>query len=496
MRTKMLVVQTSCLPWAILFTVLAFGASPIWGGLDQSNAVYKTDTLTRFAVSQPQAAQDCTGISEFECRERIAQFFQTTFRQSNLDVQVSVTGDNNEIIAFDSAKLFGKKKNRAQAKDALLGEKIVETLCSAGFDKVIVGSAPDGAMLRKSAGSLDLTFGDEFDLKCPEVPPQKSLADSAPNGASYREGTLNSVRQKYLGKRIVIRDTTVPGRGVLVEWTLARQGDRGRFVSSPFDLLPAMYNGKEATVIAVQLDAIKLKDRGTPNALGERLSEGDIDNPYFDVVVRFADGNMAMVEGYPNTIETTFLLANARNNHEQVILANLPTVVGKTVYAVGYSRFYRLDTTRDEIVDLLRREEKRVYEFPLLQPLTIADAKYIADADIVVMKITLPDGKQLLTESEYRDVEATDGDNTFLERIIGPLLTVIPPKLTPREVQSIQQGAIFRGMTHDALDYAMGFPTKENDWGTGGKQLIYHDVVFVYVDSNGTVSDWQSQDKR
>jgi len=461
------------IPPVTLVTLLVFGASTVWGGL-----------------YQPQATQEC----DAECRARVAQFFQTTFRQDNIDVQVSVTGDNNEIIAFDSAKLFGQKENRAAGKDALLQEKVMAALCSSGFRKVIVGPSASRPM-----------YGDEFDLNCSGTPGQKFSRDSAPSSNNFREGTLNAMRQKYLGKRIVIKDATVAGRGVLLNWTVAKQDSTGHFVSSPFDHLAAMYNGKEATVIGLQLDANQLNESNVnePNAFGERLSEGDIDNPYLDVVGQFDDGTVAMVEDYPRSIVfaerfglSTFLLANAKNIHEQIISANLPTIVGKTVYAVGYSRFYRLDTTRDEIVDLVRRDQKLVYDFPLLQPLTIADAKYIADADIVVMKIRLPDGRQLLAESDYRDDESKDGDNTFLGRITRLLKTAIPPKLTPREVQSIQRGEVFRGMTRDALYYAMGFPTKENDWGRGGKQLIYHDVVFVYVDSSGSVTDWQSVDNR
>ena len=39
---------------------------------------------------------------------------------------------------------------------------------------------------------------------------------------------------------------------------------------------------------------------------------------------------------------------------------------------------------------------------------------------------------------------------------------------------------------------ALGFPTKENDWGRGGKQLIYSDTFFVYVNNDDKVEDWQS----
>jgi hypothetical protein len=54
---------------------------------------------------------------------------------------------------------------------------------------------------------------------------------------------------------------------------------------------------------------------------------------------------------------------------------------------------------------------------------------------------------------------------------------------------------VFRGMSKDALDYAIGFCEKENDWGRGGKQRIYFGgKLIVYLDNSGKVEDWQSHD--
>jgi hypothetical protein len=54
---------------------------------------------------------------------------------------------------------------------------------------------------------------------------------------------------------------------------------------------------------------------------------------------------------------------------------------------------------------------------------------------------------------------------------------------------------LFRGMSKDALDYAIGFKESENDWGRGGKQRIYFGgKLNVYLDNSGKVEDWQSLD--
>jgi hypothetical protein len=42
----------------------------------------------------------------------------------------------------------------------------------------------------------------------------------------------------------------------------------------------------------------------------------------------------------------------------------------------------------------------------------------------------------------------------------------------------------------------LGLPTKENDWGIGGKQLIYGKSLLIYVDTQGLVTDWQVLDNR
>ena len=51
-------------------------------------------------------------------------------------------------------------------------------------------------------------------------------------------------------------------------------------------------------------------------------------------------------------------------------------------------------------------------------------------------------------------------------------------------------------MKEEAVEYAMGIPDSENDWGSGGKQLIYGKSFLVYVNRQGTVVDWQSLDNQ
>jgi hypothetical protein len=47
-------------------------------------------------------------------------------------------------------------------------------------------------------------------------------------------------------------------------------------------------------------------------------------------------------------------------------------------------------------------------------------------------------------------------------------------------------------MDRGALECALGFPKKENDWGKNGLQLIYSDTFIVYLNHDGKLEDWQS----
>jgi hypothetical protein len=50
-------------------------------------------------------------------------------------------------------------------------------------------------------------------------------------------------------------------------------------------------------------------------------------------------------------------------------------------------------------------------------------------------------------------------------------------------------------MKRESVVYLLGFPDKENDWGSGGKQLIFGKSVFVYLDRSERGMDWQSLDR-
>jgi len=246
------------------------------------------------------------------------------------------------------------------------------------------------------------------------------------------------------------------------------------------------------------VNELKLREL-RPNALGEIVAEDDIVNPYFDIVVQFDDGTLAICTGYPNTISTNIELAAAASALTERMSKELPLLVGKTVYAIGYSKLYQPDTSLEELAGVGSKGVlKQLWptDVPLLEPLTILAAKYI-DSTGVVFKLKLPNGKEALSFTHQLYYVEADTERPFPERVIGTLLMEIPKKLTQKEIDAIKKGTIFKGMTKDSLDYMIGFTDKENDWGRGGKQLIYYDGrLVVYLDKDNKVEDWQSFDKK
>lgn len=300
--------------------------------------------------------------------------------------------------------------------------------------------------------------------------------------------TYGGLKRLYLNQQVVVDGATFP-EGML-EWSVASL--KGDFYSVDFlKHLPTSYKGKSATVIAVQLNELHRAEYGRKNALGEQLSPDDAENPYVDIVVRFDDGTIAMKTGYPGILDID--LASDRNELTAEMDRQLPTVIGAKVYAVGFSRLYKPTATLEDMAgasEVLSRLS--VTDVPLLTALTVTKAKFIPEEKAVVLKLTLPNGQEALALTSDTYLENRDANASFLARVSGTLLDSIPKKLTPKEVDAIKRMTLFRGMSEDAVGYAIGFPEQTNDWGRGGKQLVFFSgKLMVYVDRDGKVTDWQ-----
>jgi hypothetical protein len=312
-------------------------------------------------------------------------------------------------------------------------------------------------------------------------------------GVAQQAQTLASVKQQYLNQKVIVIGyvaATLAPEPVLMHWNPASES-AGRYSMNGLAYLPATYKGKTATVIVIQLD--DLTKQGKLNALGEPISPDDAVDPHLDIVVRFEDDQIAMTTAYPTTISEEMRLAAELNTVAQEMAANLPKVVGKDLFACGFTKLYSPDATLDEMMGS-SAILKQISDVPFLVPLKVTAAKYNETSDAVILKVKLPDGRDALAIT-YPE-RLTDKDESFMERISSSLLTAIPTKFTPREVAAIKKRSIFRGMTEGALVYTLGSAKSENDWGRGGKQFVYTDTLTVYLDNQDKVVDWQALDNK
>jgi hypothetical protein len=284
----------------------------------------------------------------------------------------------------------------------------------------------------------------------------------------------------------------------MLTWNVAR-ADGEWFRADSREHLPVTYRGKTAIVTAVQLNELKRTGQRR-NALGEMVPDDDTVNPYFDLVVQFEDGTLAMTTTYPRSLAVSqeVELSATHGLLATQMSKELPLLVGKAVYAVGYSKLYRTDATLDEVAGEAGTaavfKQLSLSEVPLLEPLRITAAKYIDSANGVVLKLKFPDGREALSFTGHYNLQETPGapPMTFFEKIAGFLLTQIPSGLSQQDIEAVKHHSIYRGMKKDAVHYLFGFPDRTNDWGTGGEQLIYGESFLVYLDRQGAVVDWQS----
>jgi hypothetical protein len=295
-----------------------------------------------------------------------------------------------------------------------------------------------------------------------------------------------------------------PLKGYLHDWSVVIERD-GQFETSSTRILndlSADYQGKEAVVVAVQLNSLE-KERtgaGGVNALGEVTSDASLVNPYCDVVVKLDDGTLAMTTSYlslffsDSGISRPFRLLSEKNDRVALIGSQLSSIIGKSAYAVAYSHLYLPTATLESMTAISRYNPQQTLEFPRLKPLTILVAKYNEEKDVIILKLKDESSREYLTASQF-DFRK-DERKSFLEAVIESYpasLRASTSNFTPREIAAIQEGTIYSGMSNSALYATIGFPEKKNDWGGGGKQLIYFSgKLYVYLDTSDHVKNWQS----
>ena len=301
--------------------------------------------------------------------------------------------------------------------------------------------------------------------------------------------TLNDLRAKYLNQTIIVSGTVSHSQRqpALVDWSPAKA--TGSIYRVDLSGVPAGIKGNSAKIIAVQLHRAS---RTTVNALGEMVADDNTADPYVDVIARLPDGQLIATSGYAFLLEVAIKLVTDQIKEQVDVEKAIPAITGKKLYAVELSRLYPPDSSLEDMTDLPTRDRMRLGTLPLLEPLEIVTVRYIEQASGVVLKLRLPDGSYALT---FNDRLAEQDGLDILGRVAGTLLASIPSDLTSREIEAIKHRSPVKGMSVDALHYALGLPEKDNLVSEGNHQLVYYGGrVYVYLDHD-RVTDWQTVDR-
>ena len=322
---------------------------------------------------------------------------------------------------------------------------------------------------------------------------------ASPSGLSLEE-----IRGRLLNQEVVVLGNSISSGSQqgLVDWYLVSGDEASGYKEKkePFRVrlfAPETVRGKRGVVLSVEQadSSLSRKNVGEKDAFGKVISDSQVRNPYINVVVRVLDDDLLIstTSYYIVMVGMSLRIASRADSLKKEVENILTNSIGKKLYKAGYTKLYDSALSLKDLLDQKKRELSRDYETKSLTPLKVVDAKFLEAENAVVIKVELPDGQTRLLFGDLRSYDNEHGNRAkpSLQRMRISAEEKIPSKFSPKELTAIKEGKIFRGMSEDALHWSWGYAEKVNDWGRGGKQHIFHERQFVYVDGQG-VRDWQS----
>lgn len=317
------------------------------------------------------------------------------------------------------------------------------------------------------------------------------------SSAAARDMSLAQIRGELINQEVVVLGQSFSLTSGLFDWHVVT-GDvtTGYRHASRDSYAPESIRGTRGIVVSIEQagststrNAVAEKD-----AFGDEIGDSRILNPYINVVVRMlADNLLVRTTGYyPSMLGRTLHLASRADSIKKEVEHTLTQLMGKTLYNAGYTSLLDSTLSVRDLLDYNKRTYSRDRNTNNLTPLKVVDAKFLEAENAVVVKVELPDGDLKLLFGSLEHYETKLGYiPTRLQRLNISAEEKIPSRFSARELAAIKNKQIFRGMSQDALYWSWGYPKTSNDWGRGGKQHIYGDSQYVYV-QGGTVTDWQT----
>lgn len=311
----------------------------------------------------------------------------------------------------------------------------------------------------------------------------------------FKEKTLKEIKDELLGREVVLLGYKI-GNSLSGGWHFVRENARAGFEMASGDI---PYNMKGTRGVVVFIAQARTKSVGV-DAFGEKIKEEDIVNPYFDLVVRLPDGRLVKTTHYYLTLMSNMELASRFDEIRVQILKEIDSWIGKTIYVMGFSCLFPPDSEIDTMASLSIRCGGQKLNIPNLTPLKIVRAKYLENHHAILLKVEFLNGKTGLIFGDLTYLRTPVTGETLFKETTRSFIRDIDKELieseglTESDIAAVKEGTIFRGMSEKAVFYSIGLRSKENDWGGGGKQLIYGDRIYVYI-KDGKVTDWQIMSK-
>lgn len=179
---------------------------------------------------------------------------------------------------------------------------------------------------------------------------------------------------------------------------------------------------------------------------------------------------------------------------------HLSALRGRQLFAVGYSRLYAADASIDDdqspwtnynqyltgwqaMPEVCRTRFCLARRIPLLVPLQIVTATFLAAKHTAIIEVTLPNGSRAVSFAKVDGVDPNENAGSLLPLIAGTLLAKIPENLSAREVEAIKNRAPFTGMREKAIYDMLGYPERVEKLSHGAR-LVYSESLSVFLDQD------------
>lgn len=318
---------------------------------------------------------------------------------------------------------------------------------------------------------------------------------SEPN---FKGFTLKEIRHQLIDKEIIILGHSSKFDGRLSSWEFVggNESDGYQFISRSY--VPKDLRGTKGTIIAVVEESLNEYSAMTAkkDVFGKPVDAIHKIDPYVKIVVKLKDDKYDLigVSTHYGIVNSNFQLIERANAVRKEVETHLSKLIGKNIYSTGLTKLLDPSLGFDELLDPGFRLStmRRGSTIKNFTPLKVIEAKVFDEANAVIIKVELPDKEEKILFGDLEGYER-DSENhewTYFEKIGITAIEKIPHELSNKEVLSIKNSEIFRGMSEKSLIYSWGYPEKSNDWGRGGEQWVYSGNRFVYL-TGKVIRDWQ-----